>query len=432
MPGDSQAIPILRPNEQLTEAPRSADSTSVRLYNDIKPSVVRVETASGSGSGFAMGTPGHIITNFHVVVDQKEVFVRTEDGLKYRARVTKADDIKDLAELELEGWTPKMKSLQLGDEKNLKNNQQINALGHPEGVDATVLSPGTFNGLITNAGRLTTDQIVAFASLKADPVDKTTYLKNNLVDANMQIRHGNSGGPLVDNDGKVVGVTVYRKEPPEMRAFMVPASDLNNFLTNDQKKFNFNYEYQLTPSLTTGYLESLRKNPVPTGLLSAGGAYLGARAISDLGGWGKGLAGGIAAYGGLGLLDDYAALRDATNKRDMWKAGLSTVGDSSLLVGGLARSFGVGTRTMLPAAGSSLLAGAESKLATTIGGGLIGSTALTTTERYLTTAGKVGLVLIAAGVAAKIASDLIPNRVVNTAVTRNDGLLQEPFYLGRK
>ena len=433
MPNDNPgSIPILRPNAELSETPQTADSTSVRLYNDLKPSVVRIEASTGTGSGFAVGDKGHIVTNYHVVADAREVFVRTEDGLRYRARVTKADDIKDLAELELEGLAPgAIRPMQVGDDKNLKERQEIKALGHPEGVPTTVLSPGTFNGMTTNLGRFDRDQVVAFAQLKFNPDDKATFLKNNLIDANIQIRHGNSGGPLVDNDGKVVGVSVYKREAPEMRAYMVPATDLKTFLDSKDQKFNFKYEYQLTPSLTTSYLETMNKHPYLSTAATAGGLALGARALTDLGGWGKGLSSGIAAYGGLGLLEDYAALRDATSKRDMWKAGLSTLGDSSLLIGGLARATGVGTRTLLPALSSSMLVGAESRLATTIGGGLLGSAAVGASERYLTSAGKVGLALIAIGVAAKLASDLIPNRLVNTGVTRNDGRTDDPFYLGR-
>ncbi len=396
------SINILPVNGEPTNLRKVGDNLSTRLYDDIRPSVVRIEAGKSVGSGFAVGKPGQIITNFHVIVDQPEIFVRADDGLKYRARVINADDIKDLAVLQIEGKAPDfLKPLKLANESTLNKDPRISAFGHPDGMPETVISPGSFLGRTSNFARLSQDQLLALSKLKETPEDKELFLKNELLNAEIQIKKGNSGGPAVNSDGNVVGVSVYRNEPPKMQAYFVPSTDLHSFLSNTQSnKFKFEYQYQLSPNLTTSYLDLLERRPLLTGGGTAAAAYLGARSISDLGGLGRGLSAGLAAYGGLGLIEDWTKIRQATNNRDLLSAGLSTFGDSALLAGGISRSmFGVGT---------SALSGP-----------------------YLTGAGKVGLVLIGLGLAAKVASDLVPNRLVNTNVLRTDGDSRLPFYLGR-
>lgn len=422
----NESIPILRIGEDLKDAPQNADPTSAKLFNDLKDSVVRIEGKKTVGSGFAVGKPGEIMTNFHVVVNEPEIFVRTTDGQRFRARIKSVDDVKDLATLEIEGWTPNsLKPIALGDDKTLKLNQQISALGHPEGKESVYISPGTLAERTTNFKRFTLEQMRDFAKLKAEPWDKQAFLQNDLLHGDIQIRRGNSGGPAVDNAGSLVGVTVYKSETTGRDAFFIPSSEVKSFLERKDQKFKFNYEYQLSDSLTKDYLKALSESPLPMGGLSLGAGYLGVKGISDLGMTGKTLSTGIAAYGALGLLEDYSALQKANNNRDMFKAGLNTFGDSALLAGGLTRSMlGVGTRELLSAG--------ESQLASSIGTKLLGASGTAAAEGYLSRSGKIGLAIIAVGVAAKIASDLIPNRLVNTTVQRTDGKTTPPFWLGRQ
>jgi len=432
----NDSIPILRPGAELSSQPELADKTSLKLYNEVAPSVVRIETGRSMGSGFAAGKDGEILTNFHVVAGSDEVFVRTADGRRFRAAVTNADDVKDLAVLKIDGKAPAfLKPLSLGDDSSLQAKQEVSAFGHPEGSPKTYFSPGTFNERTTNLLRFNNDQIAAFSQFPAAPEDKTSFLNNSLLHADLQLRHGNSGGPLVDKDGKVVGVSVYIDEQSKKDSYFVPVSEVKNLINGNSKKFDFGYEYKLSEGPAAKFLQAYNERPLLTGSLTAGAGYAGLLGLANPGWLGQGLAGGIAAYGGYNLKKDFSLLSSATSNRDYLKAGLSTFGDSAMLLGGLSRSFlGTGIRALGPTA----VAGAESRLAGTLGAGLLGTgqrslaaiAGVQAAETYLTTAGKVGLAILALGIAAKLASESIPNRLINTKMERTDGKTRLPFYLG--
>lgn len=428
MSGD--LIPVLKVGENFSEQVEKADPDTLSLYRQVAPSVVRVETSTNSaGSGFAFGKEGQILTNFHVVVDAPEVFVRTQDGSRYRARVKKADDIKDLAVLEIEGNAPGfLKPLPANFDARLQASEKLASFGHPRAHEKTFISPGYFEDLTSNVKRLSSAAIANLNNeILASDADKAKFLENQLIAANIHIEKGNSGGPLVDRDGKVLGVNVYKSTSNDSRAYFVPGSDLRTFL-DSKPKFNFEYEYQQSSELA----QYLTEKPLLTSGLAAGAAYAGWRTLSAHSGLSRGLSSSIAGYGALGLINDIPELTRATNNRDLLKAGLHTFGDTALLAGGLSRAvFGSSTRPLVSGVGRAILQQGESKLATTIGGGLLGSAAQAG-ESYLTRAGKVGIALIAVGVAAKLASELIPDRLVNTQVSRLDGGKELPFYLGRE
>lgn len=456
MPDNSRAIPLLKVDDkEVIERPREVDSAAAKLYKDALPGMVAIEAGNVGGSGFALGDARHFVTNYHVVAEQSEAFVRTQDGLKYRARVVKLDDVKDLAVLEIVGDTPKVKPLNLGDESKLATNSKINVFGHPEGVPTTVMSVGTFKGLTTNEKRLRPEVREDFDSLRLDAGDKASWLQNKLLDGDVQVRHGNSGGPALDEKGSVVGVTVYKGKDDESKGFMVPASDLRALIESTKNKYEFNYQYQLEPGgFGERFNELMKTKPVGTIAVSAGVVGAELWALRKVSGLGRGAALGTAAYGGIGLLEDVPNLLDATSSRDRLRAGLATLGDSSLLAGGALRyTLGNGAREVLrPALSTSMLAGVEGKLATSFGAEVLGATRgtvanglLSASERalagragsmmesYLTKTGRIGIGLIAVGAAIKIGSEFIPTSLVNTSIIRTDGTPQrEPFYLGSR
>lgn len=417
------SIPTLRPGADLSPLAEAADRASLALYKEVSPSVVRIETGRSMGSGFAVGKEGEILTNFHVVAGSNEVFVRTADGERRRAAITKADDVKDLAVLQIEGKTPSfLKPLSLGDDATLKPAQEINAFGHPEGSDQIYFSPGTLKERTTNLLRFNQDQILAFSQFPAAPEDKTKFLSNPLLHGDIQLRHGNSGGPLVDGDGKVVGVSVYIDENSKRDGFFVPVSDAKSLLSGDTNKFKFDYEYKLPDGAASRFLHSYNERPLLTGALTAGAGYAGLLGLSKSGYLAQGLAGGLALFGAYNLKSDFSQLRAATNNRDLLKAGLNTFGDSAILLGGLSRSLlGTGSRAL----SSTVLSGAGSRLV-----GNVAGLGLQAGETYLSTAGKVGVALLAVGLAAKLAGQFIPDRLVNTKINRLDGKERVPFYLG--
>jgi putative serine protease PepD len=164
------------------------------IYARVSPGVVFVSARSaqgqGSGSGFVVGTDGSIVTNDHVVEGAEEVSVRlTENGDPIDARIVGTDPSTDLAlldvdEKEVEGG---VKPLELGDSRDLRPGEPTIAIGSPFGLQGTVTS-----GIVSALDR----EIQAPNGFSIPGVIQT----------DAAINPGNSGGPLLDGEGRVIGV----------------------------------------------------------------------------------------------------------------------------------------------------------------------------------------------------------------------------------
>ncbi|MFE6486648.1 S1C family serine protease [Streptomyces sp. NPDC057757] len=152
----------------------------------VLPSVVSVETADSQGSGFVFDERGRILTNAHVVAGSSQVFVELQDGRRLRADVVGDDPANDVAVLEPET----ARGLDAAEP----------ATGGPPGVGDTVLAIGSPLGL---SGTVTSGIVSA--------LDRTVTLgdqgeRRRALQTDASINPGNSGGPLVDADGKVIGI----------------------------------------------------------------------------------------------------------------------------------------------------------------------------------------------------------------------------------
>lgn len=136
----------------------------------------------GQGSGFIIGNDGLILTNAHVVRDAQEVTVKLADRRELKAKVLGSDPATDVAVLRVN--TEKLPVVQFGDPKNLQVGDYVLAIGAPFGFEQTVTA-----GIVSAKGR----------SLPGD-----TYVPFIQTDA--AVNPGNSGGPLFDADGNVVGI----------------------------------------------------------------------------------------------------------------------------------------------------------------------------------------------------------------------------------
>jgi serine protease Do len=136
----------------------------------------------GQGSGFIIGNDGLILTNAHVVRDAREVTVKLADRRELKAKVLGSDQATDVAVLQVR--TEKLPTVQFGDPKSLQVGDYVLAIGAPFGFDQTVTA-----GIVSAKGR----------SLPGD-----TYVPFIQTDA--AVNPGNSGGPLFDADGNVVGI----------------------------------------------------------------------------------------------------------------------------------------------------------------------------------------------------------------------------------
>lgn len=134
----------------------------------------------GVGSGFIISNDGYILTNNHVIADAKDIFVTLLDGKEYKATVVGADERTDVALLKVEGKD--LPPLKIGNPAALKKGQWVMAIGSPFGLDSTVTV-----GIVSAINRDTGD-----------------YLP--FIQTDVAVNPGNSGGPLLNLAGEVVGV----------------------------------------------------------------------------------------------------------------------------------------------------------------------------------------------------------------------------------
>jgi len=141
----------------------------------------------GSGSGFILDKEGHVVTNNHVIADADSVLVRLVDGREYEAKVVGADPNTDVALLKIDPDGDEMLPVsQLGDSDQAQVGDWVLALGSPFGLEATVTA-----GIVSAKGR----------QLGRGGAALEAYIQTDAA-----INPGNSGGPLVDLEGRVIGI----------------------------------------------------------------------------------------------------------------------------------------------------------------------------------------------------------------------------------
>jgi len=145
-------------------------------------------TQSAEGTGFVYDTKGDIVTNAHVVDGSSSVKVKFSDGSSYKASVVGEDTSTDVAVIHVNAPSSKLVPLSLGDSSSVSVGDGVVAIGNPFGLDGTVTS-----GIVSAVGR----QITA--------PDETPI--EGAIQTDAAINHGNSGGPLIDLHGKVIGIT---------------------------------------------------------------------------------------------------------------------------------------------------------------------------------------------------------------------------------
>lgn len=173
----------------------------------VDPAVVTLKADNREGAGFVVNEAGNLVTNAHVVGGAREVDVRFTDGKVQKAQVVASDDKKDLAVLKLAENTKAY--AELGAATNLKPGTEVAALGAPLGLENSVTK-----GVISSKPRR---------------IDGNDYLQ---IDA--ALNPGNSGGPVIDGRGAVVGVSTIVARRAENVGFAVPSDVLAGFL--DQHK----------------------------------------------------------------------------------------------------------------------------------------------------------------------------------------------------
>ncbi|MCD6550283.1 trypsin-like peptidase domain-containing protein [bacterium] len=174
----------------------------------------------GGGSGFIISEDGMVLTNKHVVLDEDaEYTVFTNDGKKYPAKVLAKDPVQDLAILKIVSKEKKkFPVVVLGDSSDLKIGQSVIAIGNALGEFRNTVSVGVISGL----GRSITAGGGGFVETIED-----------VIQTDAAINKGNSGGPLVDLKGEVIGVNTATVLGAQNISFAIPINrakrDINQF-----------------------------------------------------------------------------------------------------------------------------------------------------------------------------------------------------------
>ena len=170
-----------------------------------------------SGSGFVFDPSGWILTNNHVVGDRTNVRVMFSDGSTRTAAVVGRDPYMDTALLKIDGGP--FPALELGDSDALKAGDTVIAVGSPLRSFTGTVTAGIVSGLRRSfPNRVTTDQ----GEIQIDMID--------MIQVDAALNAGNSGGPLLGRDGKVIGINTGREEGAEGIGFALPISAVERFL----------------------------------------------------------------------------------------------------------------------------------------------------------------------------------------------------------
>ena len=167
-----------------SEAQRSSEEeTVIRVARTASPAVVSVSSRGGSGSGVIARADGIILTNAHVVGNQRNVEIRTADGRTFTGTVLGRDEFVDTAVVRINATN--LPVAPLGDSDRLEVGQTAVAIGNPLGLDRTVTS-----GVVSAVNR--------------DP--RGVAIAAGLIQTDAAINPGHSGGPLLDSSGRVIGI----------------------------------------------------------------------------------------------------------------------------------------------------------------------------------------------------------------------------------
>jgi S1-C subfamily serine protease len=201
----------------LSNAPKSASADSaadrntsglgadevnnIEVYKDASPAVVNITTQAvsydffmnaypveGAGSGFLIDDEGHIVTNSHVIANARGVKVAVgKDSTRYPAEIIGQDSRSDLAVLKIKVGR-KLPFVKLGDSATLQVGQKVLAIGNPFGQFQNTLT----TGVISSLGRTIRDE--------------QGQEMEDMIQTDAAINHGNSGGPLLNSHGEVIGI----------------------------------------------------------------------------------------------------------------------------------------------------------------------------------------------------------------------------------
>ncbi len=211
------ATPALPPD---ASSPATQEQIVIDVYKRVAPAVVYVEMidadsqeGGGSGAGFVYDTEGRIVTNAHVVRGADLVRVYFSDDTVSQAEILGLDDDSDLAVLQVDVSKEILAPVEMGSSGDLQVGQTAIAIGNPYGYERTLTV-----GYISALGRVLRQE--------------SNFSVAEVIQTDAAINPGNSGGPLLDSNGRVIGVNSYYRPSNPLGGsigigFAVPADLVN-------------------------------------------------------------------------------------------------------------------------------------------------------------------------------------------------------------
>lgn len=194
-------------------------NTVIRVAKKVSESVVQIKVRKpkrnatvrnrrrqqpyGTGSGFIISTDGYIVTNSHVIKGADQIQVTLQDGRQYMAKLIGDDPATDIAVLQIDA--DKLSAVQFGNSDHLQVGQVAVAIGNPYGFQYSVTA-----GVVSALGR----------TLRSE----SARLIDDVIQTDAALNPGNSGGPLVDSNGNVIGVNTAVILPAQGICFAVAAN----------------------------------------------------------------------------------------------------------------------------------------------------------------------------------------------------------------
>lgn len=209
------------PTIDLNDVPSNSDMTTEmslqEIYQTVLPSVVSVMADGGQsiGTGVIIDQDGYIVTSYHVVESGAEINVLRYDNASYLATIVASDEISDLAVLKIDAAG--LVAAEFGDSDALQVGDEVVAIGNPLGIELC--------GTMTNG-------IISAINRNLD----LNGTKMTLIQTNAALNNGNSGGPLINSYGQVIGIntakisTYYTSSSVEGIGFAIPSATVKHIV----------------------------------------------------------------------------------------------------------------------------------------------------------------------------------------------------------
>jgi putative serine protease PepD len=259
--GSSTPMSIAQRDAALTED----EAINVRIYRQVSPAVANILTKAteydffmdpvpveGAGSGFVIDPRGYILTNFHVVEGAQSIEVVLGDQSRYPAKFIGADQRNDVALVKIDPKGKSLAALPLGDSAAIQVGQKVLAIGNPFGFQSTLTT-----GVVSALGRTV-------------QTSQSTFI-DEAIQTDAAINRGNSGGPLINSHGQVIGINSAIYTPTGTTAgigFAIPintAKSIANDLITDGRVHRAFLGVETLP--VGGWLSEALDLPVKEGLL---------------------------------------------------------------------------------------------------------------------------------------------------------------------